>query len=336
MTRHLAYLARSEPTGGSPAGATTLAGVRAAARSSPWTQASTTPVRPDRREARLLGLERSGLPTRRSALRGRGRGRRANRAIRTNGDDRLLGQQRARPVEARRRHVRLGQRRRVPHCGIRSDGGTSRLLGLGRGGMSSIAAGVDVQTTVGAVISTRVGSGPTTLACRGSRIRRLSGIFSAAWVRSTTRARSGPLSGDHRCWGRGEYGVATPTAGEFSSMGAGYAHSCAIRVDGSLTCWGWDGDGQLAPRPTAAMTTLPVARHDFDLPPLARAAGPRRRDGYDIRYRRARWNGDFGARVTWRSGTTATSATFDQPATRIASRFGRTIHLARCPTGLMG
>ena len=40
-------------------------------------------------------------------------------------------------------------------------------------------------------------------------------------------------------------GQSTPTSGEFASVSAGYSHTCGVRTDGSVECWGnvggWQG-----------------------------------------------------------------------------------------------
>jgi hypothetical protein len=53
------------------------------------------------------------------------------------------------------------------------------------------------------------------------------------------------------CWGDDSKGQldGIPT-GEFHAVSAGGAHSCAIRIDGSLACWGDDSKGQLDAIPT--------------------------------------------------------------------------------------
>ena len=58
------------------------------------------------------------------------------------------------------------------------------------------------------------------------------------------------------CWGNNEHGQAEPPAGRFSQVSAGgeeyyypaprmndyRGHSCAVRADGGLVCWGYNGD----------------------------------------------------------------------------------------------
>ena len=51
------------------------------------------------------------------------------------------------------------------------------------------------------------------------------------------------------CWGFDEYGQATPPEGEFLSVSAGSRHTCGVRKDGSVVCWGWglDFSGETMP-----------------------------------------------------------------------------------------
>ena len=53
--------------------------------------------------------------------------------------------------------------------------------------------------------------------------------------------------GSVACWGSNEYGQATPLAGEFASLSAGSNHTCGVRRDGTVICWGDDDYGQATP-----------------------------------------------------------------------------------------
>ena len=81
------------------------------------------------------------------------------------------------------------------------------------------------------------------------------------------------VDGSVACWGRDEYGQATPpeapgatveigatagvgvvgdvgvqvTKGEFASASAGWDHTCGVRVDGYVACWGFNADGKATP-----------------------------------------------------------------------------------------
>ena len=57
--------------------------------------------------------------------------------------------------------------------------------------------------------------------------------------------------GSVACWGADGDGESTPPAGTFLQVSAGYAFSCGVRADGSITCWGYDANNQLWP--TAGM-----------------------------------------------------------------------------------
>ena len=47
--------------------------------------------------------------------------------------------------------------------------------------------------------------------------------------------------------GRGDEGQATPPDSRFISVSAGEFHTCGVRKDGSVVCWGDDQFGQASP-----------------------------------------------------------------------------------------
>ena len=50
------------------------------------------------------------------------------------------------------------------------------------------------------------------------------------------------------CWGLDNYGQSSPPEGErFVQISAGAVHTCALRVDGTPVCWGDDKDGKASP-----------------------------------------------------------------------------------------
>ena len=49
------------------------------------------------------------------------------------------------------------------------------------------------------------------------------------------------------CWGNDENGRATPPAGSFDSVSTGWFHTCGVRSDGSVACWGANHFGQATP-----------------------------------------------------------------------------------------
>ena len=49
------------------------------------------------------------------------------------------------------------------------------------------------------------------------------------------------------CWGGGGLGEADPPGGTFSAVSAGYSHSCGLRTDATIACWGNNSSGQADP-----------------------------------------------------------------------------------------
>ena len=49
------------------------------------------------------------------------------------------------------------------------------------------------------------------------------------------------------CWGLNTSGQATPPSGTFQAISAGTLHTCAIRSDGTVACWGNPDDGRTTP-----------------------------------------------------------------------------------------
>jgi Regulator of chromosome condensation (RCC1) repeat len=57
------------------------------------------------------------------------------------------------------------------------------------------------------------------------------------------------------CWGHNNEGQATAPAGSFTSVSAGVGHTCAVRTNASIVCWGDDSDGE-APAPAGSFTSV--------------------------------------------------------------------------------
>ena len=54
--------------------------------------------------------------------------------------------------------------------------------------------------------------------------------------------------GNAVCWGRNNYGQATPPENErFMSISSGPEHTCGLKDDGSAVCWGNNSEGQASP-----------------------------------------------------------------------------------------
>jgi alpha-tubulin suppressor-like RCC1 family protein len=57
------------------------------------------------------------------------------------------------------------------------------------------------------------------------------------------------------CWGNNAQGQATPPAGSFTAVSVGDNHTCALRTAGTIACWGYNGYGQAAP-PAGSFTAV--------------------------------------------------------------------------------
>ena len=78
------------------------------------------------------------------------------------------------------------------------------------------------------------------------RVQANAGTFSmiSAGVFHTCGVRT---DGTLACWGYNNYGQATPPAGTFTEVSAGWWHTCGVRTDGTLACWGSNGWGERHP-----------------------------------------------------------------------------------------
>ena len=74
--------------------------------------------------------------------------------------------------------------------------------------------------------------------------------------------------GSVACWGYDEYGKATPPQGIFSSVSAGWEHNCGVQTDGTVACWGSDIVGQTPP-PEGEFVSVSAGRN----PDYGRACG---------------------------------------------------------------
>jgi hypothetical protein len=57
------------------------------------------------------------------------------------------------------------------------------------------------------------------------------------------------------CWGHNAQGQATPPAGTFTQASAGNSHTCGVKTDGTLACWGANDYGQTTP-PAGTFTQI--------------------------------------------------------------------------------
>ncbi|MBD3756393.1 MAG: hypothetical protein IE937_12380, partial [Gammaproteobacteria bacterium] len=66
------------------------------------------------------------------------------------------------------------------------------------------------------------------------------------------------------CWGQNANNALAAPAGTFSKVSSGRVyHSCAIRTDGTLACWGYNNYGQASP-PTGTFIDVTVNESLFE------------------------------------------------------------------------
>jgi hypothetical protein len=198
-------------------------------------------------------------------------------------------------------------------CAIRTDG-TLACWGGNEWGQASPPAGTFTAVSAGGSYACAIRTDGT-LACWGTNDEGQASPPAGSYTAVSAGGSSACAIQTARtlaCWGWTSWGgEATAPSGTFTAVAAGGEHTCAIRTDETLACWGWNGYGQVTPRPTPTLRALPTWLATTAIP-LRWSARPALApvSSYDVRYRRARWNGDFGPTVTWRSATTATGATF--------------------------
>ncbi len=85
-------------------------------------------------------------------------------------------------------------------------------------------------------------------------------------VRPTTLSAGGlhtcglKSDGTVACWGNNDYGQAIPPAGTFTQVSAGSDQTCGLKSDGTVACWGYNVFGQATP-PPGTFTQLSAGFH---------------------------------------------------------------------------
>ena len=84
---------------------------------------------------------------------------------------------------------------------------------------------------------------------RKQAARMANGLLAAGGVFDAGHSLAIRVDGSIACWGLNDCGQAPPDGvpGNFVAIAAGDNHSLALRVDGSIACWGRNGHGQAPP-----------------------------------------------------------------------------------------
>src|SRR5262245_901851 len=79
---------------------------------------------------------------------------------------------------------------------------------------------------------------PTTGDERGSISPVSAGVIAGTVSAGVVHSCAIKTDGKLACWGGNYFGQATPPTGTYTAVSAGGYHGCAIKTDGSLACWG--------------------------------------------------------------------------------------------------
>ena len=58
------------------------------------------------------------------------------------------------------------------------------------------------------------------------------------------------------CWGNDDNGQLSPPPGLFASVSAGWEHSCGLTTGGEVRCWGYDYDGRVTDAPSGSFVSV--------------------------------------------------------------------------------
>ena len=110
----------------------------------------------------------------------------------------------------------------------------------------------------GALVAVLLGSFSTSTGVAQPNAVTFSGTVTAEDDASTESTATLAAGGSHtcairadqtiNCWGSNETGQTDAPDGQFTAIAAGTFHSCAIGIDGTITCWGGNLDGLTDPQ----------------------------------------------------------------------------------------
>lgn len=146
-------------------------------------------------------------------------------------------------------------------CGIRPDD-TLTCWGQNGSGQATPPSGTFRSVSGGGTHTCAIRT-DASLACFGASPPPPTGTFTQVSSGSGAHTCAIRADGTLACWGDNSYGQATPPAGQYVQVSAGWQHTCAVRADQRILCWGLNTNGS---------TVVPP--EFVNRPPVANAGGP--------------------------------------------------------------
>src|SRR5580765_5197171 len=110
----------------------------------------------------------------------------------------------------------------------------------------AVTRGMGMITTLAVVSALAVAlglamAGSATAGDDGPRVRRHDDARVSAGGAHTCAVKA---NGDVDCWGLNDDGQAADQTGPYVQVSAGFLHTCAVKANGDVDCWGDNGFGQ--------------------------------------------------------------------------------------------
>ena len=112
-----------------------------------------------------------------------------------------------------------------------------------------------VETIVGSSVKMLLNCGGSSFLLDGNALQATSLARESLW--ESDRHCAVRVDGGVSCWGYDDYGQVSdaPSSGNFIQISSGFFYSCGVESDGGVTCWGLDNYGQVSDAPSVGSFT---------------------------------------------------------------------------------